>query len=151
MQILQLLAPPTHPPPIPTPTHGRRQQVPSLLQPLNGSGAEGSDDLEDRDKVAELQRPHGHMNHLADDGGPLARLLWREDDLGDPLCHLVEPGDHMTDVGGQIQTVLLGPLLLEELAGRGGKEKEGEKERGRYGLVCESALYNSIEVVVRKI
>lgn len=89
-----------------------RQQVPGLLEPLNGSGVEGGGDLEDAHEVVELQSVLSHLQPEGDDGGALARVGGGEGGLGHPLSHLVEAGDDVADVGGQLQAVLLGPLLL---------------------------------------
>ena len=99
-------------------THGLRHQVPGLLESLYGGGAEGSSDLEHRHKVVELEGMSGRLQPEADEGVALSGLIRRENCLGDPLRHLIEPSDHMTDVGGQFQPVLLGPLLLKKLTAR---------------------------------
>lgn len=99
-------------------THILWYEIPGFLQSLDGSGRQSSSDLKDGDKVMQLECVLGHMHHLVDHSTTLSRLLRGEDQFGNPLCHLVEPCDDVTNVRGQFQTVLLGPFLLQKLTAK---------------------------------
>ena len=76
------------------------QDIPGLLESLNGRGAESSSDLEHGGEVVQLQSLTGYLQDQDDDGTSLLGVVWGEHHFGDPFRHLVEPGDDVADVRG---------------------------------------------------
>ena len=83
-----------------------------------------------------------HLQDQHDDGTSLLGVVRGEDHFGDPFRHLVEPGDDVADVRGQLKTVLLGPFLLQKLTA----VWAGRRETERRAIIIQ--LLNTTEEVM---